>query len=291
MGSRVVAEVPPGGWVWASLKGSPAYDIRTGVVVSQVAPGPPMQVAVFSDIHANQAALEAVLRDADEVGVDELWCLGDVIGYGASPDECVELVRERCDACLVGNHDLAVLDELDTSTFSSAAAAAVEWTAENASAESLDFLRGLEPSDASHAAALYHASPRDPVWEYVLWPEQAAECLVVQDRRVSFIGHSHVALFFSAEEAESDSSRPPEARGWQAGAGTRLEIDEGRWLINPGSVGQPRDGDPRAAWLELDTDSWQATYHRVDYEIERAAEAIERAGLPEHLAKRLFVGR
>lgn len=250
-----------------------------------------MQIAVFSDIHANLPALEAVLRDADEVGVDELWCLGDVVGYGASPDGCVELVRERCDAVLVGNHDLAALDELDTSTFSSAAAAAVEWTTKNSSKSTLDYLRGLEPSDPTRAAALYHASPRDPVWEYVLWPEQAAECLVVQDKRVSFVGHSHVALFFSAEEEDPDSGRPPDARGWQAGAGTRLEIDEGRWLINPGSVGQPRDGDPRAAWLELDTDSWQATYHRVDYDIDRAAEAIERAGLPEHLAKRLFVGR
>ena len=250
-----------------------------------------MQIAVFSDIHANLPALEAVLRDADEVGVEERWCLGDVVGYGASPDGCVDLVREHTDACLVGNHDLAALGELDTSTFSSAAAAAVEWTAANASAASLQFLRGLEPADSSHAAALYHASPRDPVWEYVLWPEQAAECLLVQERRVSLVGHSHVALFFSAEETEMSAGRPPEARGWQAGAGTKLEIDQGRWLINPGSVGQPRDGDSRAAWLELDTEAWQATYHRVDYDIDRAAAAIERAGLPEQLAKRLFVGR
>jgi predicted phosphodiesterase len=250
-----------------------------------------MQVAVFSDIHANLPALEAVLRDLDEVGVDEIWCLGDVVGYGASPDACVELVRERCEACLVGNHDLAVLDRLDTSTFSGAAAAAVEWTTANSSKESLDYLGGLHPADSTRPAALYHASPRDPIWEYVLWPEQAAECLLVQERRVSFIGHSHVALFFSAEEAGERDSTPPEARGWQAGAGTRLEIDDGRWLINPGSVGQPRDGDPRAAWLELDTETWQATYHRVDYDIGRAAEAIERAGLPKHLAKRLFVGR
>ena len=257
-----------------------------------------MQIAVFSDIHANLPALEAVLRDADEVGVDELWCLGDVVGYGASPDGCVDLVAEHCDACLVGNHDLAVLDRLDTSTFSSAAAAAVEWTAANSTDASLGFLGGLEPADTSRAAALYHASPRDPVWEYVLWPEQAAECLLVQEQRVSFIGHSHVALFFSATEDAANgegkpatAAKPPEARGWQAGAGTRLEIDEGRWLINPGSVGQPRDGDARAAWLELDTDSWQATYHRVGYDIERAAKAIESAGLPEHLAKRLFVGR
>ena len=250
-----------------------------------------MQVAVLSDIHANLPAFEAVLGEIDLVGVDERWCLGDVVGYGAGPDRCVELARERCDICLVGNHDLAVLDRLDTSTFSAAAAAAVEWTAEHSSPESLDFLRSLEPSDSSKVAALYHASPRDPVWEYVLWPEQASECLLVQEKRVSFIGHSHVALFFSAEEPGDCDLSPPEARGWQAGAGTRLEIDDGRWLINPGSVGQPRDGDPRAAWLELDNESWQATYHRVEYEIEQAAEAIEHAGLPKHLAKRLFVGR
>ncbi len=250
-----------------------------------------MQIAVFSDIHANLPALEAVLRDADEVGVEELWCLGDVVGYGASPDGCVGLVREHADVCLVGNHDLAALGKLDTSTFSRAAAAAVEWTAANSSDASLQFLRGLEPADTSRSAALYHASPRDPVWEYVLWPEQAAECLIVQERRVSFVGHSHVALFFSAGEADLASGHPPEARGWQAGAGTKLDIDEGRWLINPGSVGQPRDGDSRAAWLELDTDRWQATYHRVAYDIDRAAAAIDAAGLPEQLAKRLFVGK
>src|SRR4051812_16701163 len=104
-----------------------------------------MQVAVFSDIHAHLPALEAVLVDADEVGVDEIWCLGDVVGYGASPDGCVDLVRERCDVSLVGNHDLAVLGELDTSTFSSAAATAVDWTTRNSTKASLDFLAGLEP--------------------------------------------------------------------------------------------------------------------------------------------------
>ena len=250
-----------------------------------------MQVAVFSDIHANLPAFEAILRDSDEVGVEERWCLGDVVGYGTGPDLCIELARERCDVCLVGNHDLAVLGELDTSTFSAAAAAAVEWTADNTSKRNLDFLAGLSPSDTSREAALYHASPRDPVWEYVLWPDQAADCLAVQDKRVSFVGHSHVALFFSAAEPGAGGESAAEARGWQAGAGTRLEIDEGRWLINPGSVGQPRDGDPRAAWLELDTDSWEATYHRVGYDIERAAGAIEKAGLPDHLARRLFQGR
>jgi predicted phosphodiesterase len=251
-----------------------------------------MRVAVFSDIHANLPALEAVLEDIEDVGVDEVWCLGDVVGYGASPDACVDLARERCDVCLVGNHDLAVLAQLDTSTFSSAARTAVEWTVEHCADASLDFLRSLTPADTSRPAAMYHASPRDPIWEYVLWPEQAAECLATQERRVSLIGHSHVALFFSTPEDAGEGDGPvAEARGWQAGAGTRLEIGEGRWLINPGSVGQPRDGDARAAWLELDAEGWEATYHRVGYDIERAAKAIEEGGLPEHLGRRLFQGR
>ena len=250
-----------------------------------------MRVAVLSDIHANLPAFEAVLADIEGAGVEEIWCLGDVVGYGAEPDGCAELAAEHCDVCLVGNHDIAVLGGLDTSTFSSAAAAAVKWTVAHSSPETIAYLGGLEPADGSRPAALYHASPRDPVWEYVLWPDQAAECLAMQERRVSLIGHSHVALFFSAREDGGDGKPAAEARGWQAGAGTRLEIGEGRWLINPGSVGQPRDGDPRAAWLELDVHAWEATYHRIAYDVERAAATIEAAGLPEHLARRLFVGR
>ena len=255
-----------------------------------------MRLAILSDIHANLPALEAVLADIDAAGLGELWCLGDVVGYGAQPDECTRLVKERCELCLVGNHDLAVLDELDVSAFSPAAAAAVRGTQETADPSTLDFLRELEPADETRDVALYHASPRDPIWEYVLWPDQAAECIAIQAARVSLIGHSHVALFFVMGE----DRRPPRsqalelddaARGAQAGAGTRLDLSEGRWLVNPGSVGQPRDGDPRAAWLELDTDLWVATYHRVEYEIDRAAAAIEETDLPEHLARRLYVGQ
>ncbi len=257
-----------------------------------------MRLAILSDIHANLPALEAVLADARKADLEELWCLGDVVGYGAQPDECASLVAERCALCLVGNHDLAVLGELDDSSFSPAAAAAVRWTRETATPETMDFLRGLEPADESQAVALYHASPRDPVWEYVLWPDQAAECIEVQAARVSLIGHSHVALFF-VMPGNGHRNLPPgqtarladPARGAQAGPGTRLDLSEGRWLINPGSVGQPRDGDPRAAWLELDTDAWEATYHRVDYEIDRAADAIAANELPEHLARRLYVGQ
>jgi predicted phosphodiesterase len=255
-----------------------------------------MRLAILSDIHANLPALEAVLADIDGAGLAKLWCLGDVVGYGAQPDECTRLIRERCDFCLVGNHDLAVLDELDVSAFSPAAAAAVRWTQETAEPATLEFLRELEPADETRDVALYHASPRDPVWEYVLWPDQAAECIAIQAARVSLIGHSHVALFFvmgedrrpiGAQSLELEDA----ARGAQAGAGTRLDLSEGRWLVNPGSVGQPRDGDPRAAWLELDTGSWEATYHRVEYEIDRAAAAIEATDLPEHLARRLYVGQ
>jgi diadenosine tetraphosphatase ApaH/serine/threonine PP2A family protein phosphatase len=199
-------------------------------------------------------------------------------------------VSERCSLCLVGNHDLAVLGELDISSFSPAAAEAVRWTREIAKPETLEFLKRLEPADTSHEVALYHASPRDPVWEYVLWPDQAAECIRAQDARVSLVGHSHVALFFALAE-DGAAASGVDARGAQAGAGTRLELERGRWLINPGSVGQPRDGDPRAAWLELDTEAWSATYHRVSYEIDRAAEAIAATELPEHLARRLYVGQ
>ena len=250
-----------------------------------------MRLALLSDIHANLPALEAVLADVADTGVEQTWCLGDVVGYGAQPDECATLVRERCDVCLVGNHDLAALDALDISTFSPAAAAAVRWTRERMTPATREFLAGLEPADESREVALYHASPRDPIWEYVLWPDQAAECIRAQARRVSFVGHSHVALFFAlADEPGRRGGRRRRPRR-PGGGRHRARHRRGRWLINPGSVGQPRDGDPRAAWLELDTETWQATFHRVPYEIDRAADAIIATDLPEHLARRLYVGQ
>jgi predicted phosphodiesterase len=246
-----------------------------------------MRLAILSDIHSNLPALEAVLAATDEAGVDERWCLGDVVGYGAQPDECASLASERCDLCLVGNHDLAVLGELDTEIFSPAAAAAVEWTRANCDPATLDYLRDRTPADEDRDPALYHASPRDPVWEYVLSTDQAAACMRIQAARVSLIGHSHVALFFRGPE-------PPDGgavTGEPAPAGREIDLSEGRWLVNPGSVGQPRDGDPWAAWLELDTESWSAEYRRVEYEIDRAAAAIRAAGLPDQLAQRLYIGQ
>jgi diadenosine tetraphosphatase ApaH/serine/threonine PP2A family protein phosphatase len=246
-----------------------------------------LRAAVLSDIHANRQALEAVLEAVDAAGVDELWCLGDMVGYGADPDACTALMRERASLCLVGNHDLALLGALDISTFSEAAAAAVEWTRENAAEETFGFLRSLEPVASRAGVGLFHASPRDPIWEYVLSTDQAECGLDAQEERVGLIGHSHISLFF----VRADDGGRSHAQGVQASDGTEVEIGEGEWLLNPGSVGQPRDGDPRAAWLELDTEGWQARYHRLPYDIEAAAAAIREAGLPEVLAERLELGR
>lgn len=246
---------------------------------------PAMRAAVITDIHANLPALEAVLAATEELAVDEVWCLGDVVGYGADPDECAALIRERCDHCLVGNHDLAVLGALDIRSFSEAAAEAVAWTRERVSPATLEMLGELEPAGRRAGVSMYHASPRDPVWEYVLSIEQAESCIAAQEDRIALIGHSHVALFFERPEQEER-----EVRGAQAGDDTLLELSHGRWLINPGSVGQPRDGDARAAWLELDTEAWTGRFHRTPYDIERAARAIVEGGLPRRLADRLAVG-
>jgi diadenosine tetraphosphatase ApaH/serine/threonine PP2A family protein phosphatase len=246
-----------------------------------------MRVATITDIHANLSALEAVLAAIEESGVEEIWCLGDLLGYGADPDACADLVRERCAVSLVGNHDLAVLGALDISAFSEAAAEAVAWTRENVEERTLTLLRELDPSGLREDVELYHASPRDPIWEYVLSGEQANACFDVQSRRIALIGHSHVSLFFMRPSVEKRA----EIRGDRAEGGALLDLASGEWLINPGSVGQPRDGDPRAAWLELDTTEETARFHRVAYDIERAAGAIVAAGLPRRLADRLHTGQ
>ncbi|MBS1679328.1 MAG: metallophosphoesterase family protein [Actinobacteria bacterium] len=247
-----------------------------------------MRVGVISDVHSNLPALEAVLESIETAGPEEIWCLGDVVGYGAQPDECAALVRERCAAVLNGNHDLAVTGGIDAATFSETARAAVGWTREHASAATLEFLKELSPEGARAGLGLFHASPRDPIWEYVLSIDQAEAGLDAQRERVCLVGHSHVALFFTRPPS---TGRRSFATGAQAGDGDLLDLVDGEWLLNPGSVGQPRDGDPRAAWLELDTDELTARYHRVPYDTVGAGAAILGAGLPETLAERLQIGR
>jgi predicted phosphodiesterase len=243
-----------------------------------------MRVAIVSDIHGNRHAFEAVLDAVADSDCEELWCLGDLVGYGADPDACVALAREHAAICLAGNHDLGVRGSLPLEEFSRGAAIAATWTQERISAETRAYLDKLEPQNVDERVGLYHASPRDPIWEYVLSPLQAELCLDVQAQRISLIGHSHVALSFSRFPGTP-------ATGQTRGGGEELSLIQGEWLINPGSVGQPRDGDPRAAWLELDLDGWHALFRRSDYDIAGAAAAIRAAKLPDSLAERLQYGQ
>src|SRR5205809_2570318 len=199
-----------------------------------------MRVAVISDVHANYHALEAVLREVDAASVDAVWCLGDTVGYGPRPNECCDIVRDRADHCLVGNHDLVVLGELTVSDFNDEAAAAAIWTADVLTPESRAFLSSLKPFGEVEGVELFHASARDPVWEYVLTEEAARATLELTEAPLVLVGHSHVALTLALDGEE--------VVGGIAPAGTELEL-AGRRLLNPGSVGQPRDGDPRAASL------------------------------------------
>jgi predicted phosphodiesterase len=244
-----------------------------------------MRVAVVSDVHGNRHAFEAVLEEIGEDVFDEVWCLGDLVGYGAEPDACVSLTRANADVVLAGNHDLAVRGDLPLEAFSRGAELAARWTQEVIAEESLEYLWSLEPSaERDEAIGLFHASPRDPVWEYVLSALQADLCFDVQGPRVGLIGHSHVALSFHrvTGSAATGETRP---------LGSELDLREGEWLLNPGSVGQPRDGDPRAAWLDLDLDLWRARFRRTPYDVAAAAASIRAARLPDSLAERLRYGQ
>jgi predicted phosphodiesterase len=243
-----------------------------------------MRVAIATDIHGNRQAFEAVIAAAEAAAADELWCLGDLVGYGADPDACVELAARHCTICLAGNHDLAVAGTLSLEEFSRGAALAARWTQETITQQTRDFLLSLQPQGAAENVGLYHASPRDPVWEYVLSALAAELCFDATPYRVSLIGHSHVALSFHRPEGEP-------ATGSTRRADDLLDVSAGEWLINPGSTGQPRDGDPRAAWLVLDTTAWTAEWRRSEYDIAGAQAAIRAAHLPDSLAERLQRGQ
>jgi predicted phosphodiesterase len=241
-----------------------------------------MRVAVISDIHGNLHALEAVLADVDREGVEEIWCLGDVVGYGARPNECCDLVRSRASLALCGNHDLAVLGSLDVADFSGDAGAAARWTAEVLGADQRAWLATLAPLARRGEIELYHASARDPVWEYVLSEHVALQSLLATEASVVLVGHSHVALALAWDGTELEGGAAP--------AETEADLAGRRWLVNPGSVGQPRDGDPRAAWLSLDIATQRATFRRVPYPIEETQAEIRAHGLPDTLAARLEHG-
>jgi diadenosine tetraphosphatase ApaH/serine/threonine PP2A family protein phosphatase len=241
-----------------------------------------MRVAVVSDIHSNLHALDAVLAAIDLEAPDELWCLGDLVGYGPRPNECCATIAQRADVCLAGNHDLAVRGTIDLEEFGGEAAVAARWTRDVLDAASQELLDRLEPEGAAHGVALYHGSARDPIWEYVLSDEAAVATLELVSAPLVLVGHSHVALRVvqSADDVE----------GGVAQAGTELALDGTKALLNPGSVGQPRDGDPRAAYLLLDLDAHHASFRRVEYDVGRTQEEMREAGLPELLAGRLELG-
>jgi predicted phosphodiesterase len=241
-----------------------------------------MRVAVISDIHSNLPALQAVLAEVDGEGPDQIWCLGDIVGYGPHPNECVNLARERAALSLCGNHDLAVLGAIDVSEFTGDAEAAARWTRGVLGEPEAGWLRELSPSAERPGVELYHGSPRDAVWDYVLSEQVALISILETTAPVVLVGHSHVALALAWDGSELSGGVAPE--------GTEVDLAAGRWLLNPGSVGQPRDGDPRAAWLLIDDEAGRAAFRRVPYPIRETQAAIRERGLPDTLAARLAHG-
>ncbi len=242
-----------------------------------------MRVAVVSDIHSNLHALEAVLEAIEADAPDEMWCLGDLVGYGPRPNECCAIVEERADVCLAGNHDLAIIGTIDLDEFHGDAALAARLNREALTPESHAFLDRLEPHGNAHGIALYHGSARDPVWEYVLSDEAAWWTFRATDAPLVLVGHSHVPLAISFDGETPD--------GGAAQADATFDVSEERWLLNPGSVGQPRDGDRRAAYLLLDLAERRAEFRRVEYDVACTQREMAEAGLPGSLAGRLALGQ
>jgi predicted phosphodiesterase len=242
-------------------------------------------IALLSDVHGNAAALESVLTAANEAGADKVWFLGDCVGYGARPNECAALLKEAAERALVGNHDLACLGLIDLAMFNSTIRASWDMLSKLMDPETRSWLEGLEPLDGQpeDIFGLYHGSPRDPVWEYVTSPTEFQGSLDAVENQIIFVGHSHIPFAISNKEGRFRDFRDPD-EGW-------VDILDGRFIINPGSVGQPRDGDPRASFALLDIDGMKLSHRRVSYDIERTQREIVEAGLPMSNATRLAEGR
>jgi diadenosine tetraphosphatase ApaH/serine/threonine PP2A family protein phosphatase len=246
-----------------------------------------MKVVILSDIHANLPALEAVLEDVARTAPGApIWHCGDVVGYGASPNEVVEELQRVGATGVMGNHDLAALGDDVIETFNEGAHAAALWTRDVLTAESRSWLRALPKVLEMGSATIVHASLRDPIMEYVVQREIAEENLRALATPLLFHGHTHIPALWSMQDGA--------ALATNIGANA-ISLRTGS-LVNAGSVGQPRDRDPRAAWLLWERDELGAglgtvTWRRVEYNIPAAQEAIDAAGLPDFLASRLDVGR
>ena len=239
-----------------------------------------MRICVLSDIHGNLPALEAVL--AALMPYDALWQLGDIVGYGPQPDEVVARLVEEKAVGVRGNHDSAAIGALDTDAFNDDARAAVEWTSDRIRPATRDWLTALPVRVESEPFTLVHGSPRDPTWEYVYSAGVARANLPLFETTHCLVGHTHVPLVFR--------QRNGKVEGVHVKGDMTYELGEERLVINPGSVGQPRDGDPRASALLIDTDTSLLEWHRVEYPIERVQKLMEQQRLPRRLSTRLQFG-
>lgn len=243
-----------------------------------------MRYAIISDIHSNLAAFQAVLEDINKRGgAEEIWCLGDIVGYGPDPGECISLLRQHTHRCIAGNHDLAAIGKIDTSVFNPVAAAACHWTAGQLSAEDIEYLSALPPTLNQGDFTLVHASPREPVWEYVVSTRTARASFPHFNTSFCLIGHTHIPGVF-------DLDRKGICLSHQLPAELHLKEGERRLIINCGGVGQPRDGDLRASYAILDNIQGILYHYRVEYDIQATQQKMIEAGLPSRLINRLSQG-
>lgn len=243
-----------------------------------------MNVLIISDVHANLTALEAVLAEADGTPYEAVWCLGDLVGYGPDPNECVETVHSLPNlVCLIGNHDQAALGKIPLERFNEDARVAADWTQRQLTEANEAYLLSLPSRVSFDNFTLAHGSPRQPVWEYILDPHTAHMNFEAFETDYCLVGHSHLPLIFY----RSQNNSATEVRAVPHQEAVKLEP---RMILNPGSVGQPRDMDPRAAYAFLDTEacSWQP--RRVEYDITQVQRRMIGAGLPERQALRLMSG-
>jgi predicted phosphodiesterase len=232
-----------------------------------------MRIAIISDIHSNLPALSQAFEDIGRQEVDEVICLGDVVGYGAHPNECLDLVRPRCSVILQGNHDAAAVDLGVAAFFTTHARIAAEWTHRHLTRENASFLKALPLIEQREELTFVHASPVEPAeWNYVLDIGEVRRALASFRGAICFIGHSHVPGIFSGQGIEQQVRKAE------------------RYIINVGSVGQPRDGDPRLSYGIFDTEAWVYENVRTEYKVDQARESIISVGLPRVLGDRLRSG-
>ncbi len=240
-----------------------------------------MRIAVLSDIHGNLAALEAVRADLPEV--DEVWVLGDTVGYGPQPNEVIRALQEMGARSVLGNHDAAAIGSITAEDFNSDARAAIEWTRAQLDANARAYLAALPEVRVSGDLTAVHGSPRDPIWEYITSPSVAAANLASFETWLCIFGHTHLPIIFRADGGRVDML--------PAIPGDPIPLDARRALINPGSVGQPRDGIPASAYMILNDHDATVEFHRVAYDIARTQLLMRDANLPQRLRDRLTWGR